>query len=198
LKIILASGSPRRRDLLQEVGIHFSVEIPDIDESPHEREHPKKMVTRLAREKALAILNQHPNDDVLIIAADTTVVAPDGKTNLGKPQDAEDAFRMLRTLSGKTHTVFTGYAIAFQKKGKKQIKFRTVQTRVTLRKLSQSVLRDYVGTQEPMDKAGSYAAQGKGMALITEIRGSYSNVVGLPISHLVEDLEQIAGIEVFK
>ena len=156
------------------------------------------MVERLAREKALAVLAKHPGEDVLVIAADTTVVAPDGKTNLGKPVDTDEAFSMLRALSGKTHTVFTGYAIAIQRAGKKKVHSRTVRTRVALRKLKPQILRDYIATGEPMDKAGSYAAQGKGMALVTEIRGSYTNVVGLPISHLVEDLERLAGIQVLK
>jgi septum formation protein len=198
LNIILASGSPRRKDLLREVRLEFNIEIPDVDETPRARELPRKMVERLAREKALAVLAKHPGEDVLVIAADTTVVAPDGKTNLGKPVDTDEAFRMLRALSGKTHTVFTGYAIAIQRAGKKKVHSRTVRTRVALRKLKPQILRDYIATGEPMDKAGSYAAQGKGMALVTEIRGSYTNVVGLPISHLVEDLERLAGIQVLK
>jgi len=151
------------------------------------------MVKRLAREKALSVVSKLKSSDKqvhIIIAADTIVVAPDGKTVLGKPANQADAVKMLEKLSGRVHVVFTGYCI-IKTSGSESIKqvVRAVKSSVKIRKLPKYSLHKYVLTGEPMDKAGAYAAQGIGMMIIEEIAGSYTNVVGLPMSQLIADLE---------
>lgn len=206
--IILASSSPRRIDLLQQAGLSPIIASPDVDETLIPRENPRAMVARLAREKAEAVgmryaIGELPGaskiDEALIIAADTTVVAPDGKRILGKPESARDAERMLATLSGKTHTVFTGYCLLKLKRvGRGEFEphllGRVVSSRVRMRKLSRADIANYVRTGEPMDKAGAYGAQSIGMALIDSITGSYANVIGLPICQLMQDLERSFGV----
>jgi septum formation protein len=193
--LVLASTSPRRIDLMKEVGLAVRVESPDADETPMKGESPRSLVTRLARVKAFSIgrkgFRGKKGDRELIIAADTIVVAPDGKRILGKPRNAAEARKMLRMLSGKTHRVHTGYCILpVERDGSmKRAITRVVTSRVKMRKLSAVDIERYVKTGEPMDKAGSYAAQGLGMALIESIQGSYTNVVGLPMCQLVMDLE---------
>ncbi len=179
--LILASTSPRRIDLLRQVGLKPRVLSPHTDETALPGEGPAKLVARLAREKAASI--GRPRD--CVIAADTIVVAPTGGTILGKPRNRREAMRMLKRLSGRTHTVLTGYCILY----KEWEVVRVVRSRVKMRVLSEKQLRAYVETGEPMDKAGAYAAQGIGSGLILEIRGSYTNVVGLPIAQLLSDLE---------
>lgn len=186
--------------MLKNVGFQIQVASPDIDESRLPKENPKAMVGRLAREKAeaLAYVSFQKYGEAILIAADTTVVAPDGKTVLGKPRDEKEAQAMLRKLSGRTHLVHTGYCVLGVKKdGKVRGIVRAVTSKVTMRKMDASTIRGYVKTGEPMDKAGSYGAQGIGMALIEKIAGSYSNVVGLPMSQLLEDLEKEFGIRPF-
>ncbi|MGK5082585.1 Maf family protein [Bdellovibrionota bacterium FG-1] len=195
-KIVLASSSPRRIELLTQAGLELTVMAPDADETMLAGEKPRAMVARLAREKAETVAAHilakgastgEKGRNVIVIAADTTVVAPDGKRVLGKPDNEAEARRMLARLAGNTHTVFTGYCILQIRPS--HILVRTVRSRVRMRALSRRDIAAYVRTGEPMDKAGAYAAQGIGMALIEEIEGSYSNVVGLPICQVMADLE---------
>lgn len=165
---------------------------PYVIESTRDGEPPKALVSRLAREKARAVADRIvARGPLLVIAADTTVVAPDGGAILGKPRDPADARRMLGLLSGKSHVVLTGYCVQpVDWPGKVGRLLRVVRSRVRLRALSRRDIEAYVRTGEPMDKAGAYAAQGVGMALIESIQGSYTNVVGLPLCQLLTDLER--------
>ncbi len=195
LPIILASTSPRRIELLSHAGYQVITRSPGVDEIEIKGESPSKMVVRLALEKASAVQQTIEKDEykkVLIIAADTTVVAPNGKKVLGKPKNEKEAQKMLSTLAGATHTVLTGYCILQSEKGKVTKRLtKVVTSRVTMRKLSKNLIQGYVTTGEPMDKAGAYGAQGIGMTLIEKIQGSYTNVVGLPMAQLIQDLEKI-------
>ena len=182
--LILASTSPRRRELLKQAGLKFHTASPDVDETPIPGESPRAMVRRLALDKAFVIAAKYPKH--LVLAADTTVVSPDGKHILGKPRSPREAERMLTTLAGTTHTVWTGYTIV---RGTPALLItRAVQTRVTMRALTRAQIKAYVATGEPMDKAGAYGAQGVGAGLIREIKGSYTSVVGLPVAQVLEDL----------
>ncbi len=199
--IILASTSPRRIDLLNQVKLPVQVRSPTCDEKIVRGEKPAKMVVRLAREKAESVLMPAlwEHGSALIIGADTTVVAPNGRTILGKPRDAREAEGMLKKLSGRTHTVLTGYCVlAGAREAEPERIERVVTSRVRMRKLSAAAIREYIKTGEPMDKAGAYAAQGLGMALIESITGSYANVVGLPVAQLLMDLEKRFGISPFE
>ena len=189
VKVILASGSPRRKELLTWAGIEFEITISDVDETLIPKEKPIQMVRRLSREKAEAVgrgLTKASN--VIIVAADTTVVSPKGKI-LGKPRDLKEAFKMISELQGKTHRVLTGYSLVKVNKGKIEQKLsKVVSTLVTMRALSVAERKFYLSQGESMDKAGAYAAQGFGMVLIEKIQGSYTNVVGLPMNEVLRDL----------
>lgn len=192
MRLILGSGSPRRRELLTAAGFTFDVRIPEIDETPRRQEHPKNMVKRLALEKAGWIAQTVFDEEFrIIVAADTTVVSPKNK-NLGKPESRSEAVAMLCQLQGKTHSVYTGYALFMVRKGKviKKIS-RVVQTKVTFRPLSKKEIEAYVDRGESMDKAGAYAAQGAGVSLVEKMNGSYTNVVGLPLSEVIQDLKRM-------
>ncbi len=194
MKIYLASTSPRRQQLLREVGFEYETVIPDIDEVEAPGETPRKMVERFATEKALAAFDKIRNRKGrgVLISADTTVVSPDRKRVLNKPTSVAEANRILRTISGKTHVVLTGYVLCSFADGEiEKWHSAVVSTSVTMRKLNAAAIRQYVASGEPMDKAGAYGAQGIGMCLIEGIRGSYSNVVGLPMAELVSDLERL-------
>ena len=179
-KLILASGSPRRSELLQQAGLSFEIIVPKIDEAPRPGEAPSEFVCRTAREKAESI----SGDGAVLLAADTAVI--DGDRILGKPIDAEDAAAMLRSLSGRTHEVMTGICIRFPDR---TVCFH-VETHVTFRTLSEEEIADYVATEEPMDKAGAYAIQGGAAKMVRRVEGSYSNVVGLPLCEVIEQLEK--------
>ncbi len=179
-KLILASGSPRRAELFRQAGLNFKIIVPNVDEAPLPGEAPDQFVCRTAREKAESL----PAGDVVILAADTAVV--DGNRILGKPADAEEAAKMLRSLSGRTHEVMTGVCLRFPDRTEC---FHT-ETRVTFRTLSETEIDDYVATGEPMDKAGAYAIQGGAAKMVRRIEGSYSNVVGLPLCEVIERLEE--------
>lgn len=168
--LVLASGSPRRRALLEQLGIPLRVDPPHLDERVLPGEAPDAYVLRLAREKAGAVHGRHPGATVL--AADTSVVL-DGVV-LGKPGTAGEALDMLRALAGRTHQVMTGVAVAGAGE-------RLVSAAVTFAAASEAALRWYVSTGEPMDKAGGYAVQGIGGFLVERIEGSHSTVVGLPL-----------------
>lgn len=172
--IILASKSPRRKELLSFITTDFTVKSADVDETLPQGITPDKAVEYLSRIKAQPLKNE--ND--IVIGADT-VVALDGKI-LGKPRDEADAFATLRMLSGREHSVFTGVSVI---KGEK-IETFSVQTKVKMFELTDEEIEEYIATAEPFDKAGSYGIQGKGSLLVEKIDGDYFNVVGLPISRL--------------
>ncbi len=167
--LILASASPRRRELLQSAGIHFEVCPADLDERVLPGEPPRAYAGRVAREKALAVPGAR------VLAADT-VVALEGEV-LGKPADADEARRLLQALSGRTHTVYTAVALRVDRR----VHQRICATQVRFRELSERDIEWYVGTSEPYDKAGGYGIQGQGGALVDRLRGSYTNVIGLPL-----------------
>jgi len=172
--LVLASASPRRREILTNAGLAFTVQAANVPEEPETGESPIACAERLAREKAMAVRQQRPSDTVL--GADTVVVV--GNAALGKPANNEDAARMLRLLSGRTHQVVTGVCLA----GTGFEDTRSETTAVTMDVLSEEDIRFYVSTREPMDKAGAYAIQGMASRWISRIEGDYFNVVGLPVS----------------
>lgn len=180
--LVLASSSPRRAELLRNAGFSFAVQPADIDETLRPHEAPRNYVERLACEKALAVFQTRPGDYVL--GADTTVVV--GGEILVKPQDSEDAARMLRALSGRVHQVITGVCLASPgpdgKAGSYQLKTGSETTLVTMTELSDEEIRQYVATGDPLDKAGSYGIQGIASRWILRIEGDYYNVVGLPVA----------------
>jgi septum formation protein len=187
--LILASGSPRRKYLLKELGFKFKVLKPNVDETQSKNESASAYVQRLSRDKAKAVFKKTANHSI-IIAADTTVVTQNGNV-LNKPKDIVDAARMIRLLQGRSHVVLTGVTVVeAQKTEIVKIKSFVVKTLVYFRKLTPEECRKYAETREGLDKAGAYAAQGKGMGIVSAIRGSYTNVVGLPLSQLVQVLEQ--------
>lgn len=179
-EVILASASPRRRELLTLAGVDFTVKVADIDEIIPENASPDEVVMSLARQKAQAVAKE--NADSVVIGSDT-VVALDGVI-LGKPKNEENAAEMLRALSGRSHTVYTGVVII---QGEKTKVFCEA-TEVVFNKLSEEEILGYVATKEPMDKAGAYGIQGKGCVLVEKIVGDYFNVVGLPVSRLYREL----------
>jgi septum formation protein len=184
-RLVLASASPRRRELLGQLGLSFEVSAADIDETPRPGEAATAYVLRLAQEKARAVTARHPG--AWVLAADTTVAL--GDELLGKPRDASEARGMLGRLSGRTHEVHTGVALA----GPGGEHSTVVRTRVTFRSLSLGEVEWYVGTGEPLDKAGSYAVQGKGGFLVAAVEGSPTNVIGLPLGETLELLAR-AGV----
>ena len=177
MKLILASQSPRRRELLARMGLDFTVISPRIDEDSFSDPDPAALVRTLSREKALAVAKEQESD-TLVIAADTVVVL-DGQT-LGKPGDEAEAAAMLSALSGRSHEVYTGVTVC---QGSRAVS-EAECTGVTFRPLTQEEIRHYVATGEPMDKAGAYGIQGFGSLLVEGIRGDYFNVVGLPVCRL--------------
>ena len=180
--IVLASESTRRVDILRTLGVSFSIMPPGIDERRKPYESPKDYVLRIAYEKARKVGDLFP--DKWIIGADTVVVHK-GKV-LGKPKADEDAVAMLKRLRANWHKVFTGYCIL---NASKQIVYQDVaETKVFIKDLTDDEIAKYVGTSEPFDKAGSYAVQGRGGYMVKEIKGSYTNVVGLPICEITEAL----------
>ncbi len=185
LTLVLASASPRRCELLTRLGLDFVVRPADLDETPLPREAPAAMVERLARAKATAAA--HPGE--LVLAADTTVVV--GGDMLAKPEDAADAARMLRLLSGRRHEVLTGVALCA---GGDRLVSAVERTWVTLAPLSAREIDWYVASREPLGKAGAYAIQGLVSLFVTAIDGNYLNVVGLPLP-LVYRLASALGFD---
>ena len=178
MKIILASQSPRRKELLERMGIQdFETISPNVDESAFHGLPPEELVRRLSAEKAAAVAGR-AGEDAIVIAADT-VVALEGAV-LGKPADELDAFKMLSALSGVRHQVYTGVTVC--RGGEKQTAHEV--TDVTFRELSEEEIEHYIATGEPMDKAGAYGIQGYGALLIQGISGDYYNVMGLPVCRL--------------
>ena len=177
MKIVLASHSPRRRQLLGQMGLEFTTQSPEIDESAFHGRDAQDLVETLSREKARWVARQQ-TPDTLVIGADTVVVL-DGAI-LGKPRDGAEAEAMLAALSGRDHQVFTGVTLC---QGDR-ILTQAEETQVTFRPLTGQEIRQYVSTGEPMDKAGAYGIQGLGGLLVEGIRGDYHNVMGLPICRL--------------
>lgn len=178
--LVLASASPRRSELLRQIGLGFTVEVADIDETPLPGEHHTAYTLRLAEAKARAVLERHPG--AVVLGADTTVSVDD--MLLGKPADEEDAARMLRLLSGRHHYVTTSVAVLTAE----HTLTEAVTTRVTFSKIPEDELAAYVDSGEPMDKAGAYAIQGGAAKWIPRIEGEYSNVIGLPLARVWEIL----------
>jgi septum formation protein len=193
MRIILASASPRRRELLTQIGIDFEIRISYMEEKTSVSE-PALMVEELARQKAEAVLTSEEDtgEDVLVIGADT-VVALEGNI-LGKPVDEAQASEMLRGLSGKSHEVYTGVALLFRKGGREE---RIIQrrvfhevTRVNFYPLTEAEITAYVAEGESMDKAGAYGIQGIFARYVRSIEGDYNNVVGLPVSRLYQEAKE--------
>ena len=180
-KLILASGSPRRQQLLREAGIQFEAYAPDISEEQRLGEQATDYALRLAQEKAEKVAKRFPRH--VVLAADTIVVV-DGQS-LGKPNDARDAERMLRLLSGRSHQVTTAVTVIVPGKPA-HTNSRT--TEIHFRDITAREIREYIATGEPMDKAGAYAIQGGAAPWVVRVEGEYSNVVGLPLSLVTEML----------
>lgn len=193
-KLVLASASPRRREILETVGLDFRVAVCDADESKIDKTIPVNMyVQELALLKAGEAAKLDLGD-ALIISADT-VVFSEGEI-MGKPKDEDDAKRMLLSLSGKTHSVFTGICVT-----RRRDLFSVcaaVETKVTFRKLSEDEIDSYVKTLEPLDKAGAYGIQGKAAVFVEKIDGDYLNIVGLPVAKLYEILQNDFEFDFFK
>jgi septum formation protein len=188
-QIVLASASPRRRELLAQVGIRARVVPADIDETLLPEETAEQHVLRLSETKAAAVAAQRGVAGRWFIGSDTVVVR-DGAI-LGKPADAADAAAMLRSLSGRAHTVVSGYAV--HDRGSGRTIRGAVTTRVWCKPLREQEIAGYLATGEPFDKAGAYAIQGAGAFMITHIEGSYPNVVGLPLCEVLAALEQLGA-----
>ncbi|MDD5289118.1 MAG: Maf family protein [Dehalococcoidales bacterium] len=181
--IILASASPRRKELLEKIGIKFDVEAGNSEEEIVTGIEPHELVRQLSLKKARAVVSGHKN--AIIIAADTIGLL--GNKILGKPYTENEARKMLKEISGKSHTVITGLTILDTATGK--LLSKTVDTKVYIKKLTEQEIDTYVRTGEPLDKAGAYAIQGLGAVIVEKIEGDYYNVMGLPIHTLVEALK---------
>jgi len=188
-RIVLASASPRRRELLEQIGLRFEVDPTDYDEGKAPASKSHEMAMELSLGKARAATRK--NRKAIIIAADTLVVL-DGRV-FGKPHANAQAREMLRALNGRTHSVVTGFTILDTENGK--VVSRSVETMVHIRKMTLKEIDAYVKTKEPLGKAGGYAIQGMGAVLVEGIEGDYSNVVGLPLNALAECLQEF-GVDV--
>ena len=176
--LVLASASPRRRELLRWLVAEYELETAHVDESPRPGEPAVALVARLARAKAEAVASRWP--EAWILAADT-IVEIDGDV-LGKPADASEAIAMLRRLSGREHRVFTGFTLLAPGDGDRR--GGTVESRVVFHELDDRLIEGYVATGEPLDKAGSYAIQGRGAGLVARVEGSFTHVSGLPLGEV--------------
>ena len=188
-KIILASASPRRKEILELTGLKFSIDASDYEEDMSMELKPHQLAKFLSAEKAKAIAVKHKS--ALVIAADTFIVFKDSL--MGKPHTREEARKMLTILNGKAHSVITGFTIIDTNTKKKLSS--SVETRVYFRKLTASEIEAYIKTGEPLDKAGAYAIQGIGAIIVKKIEGGYFNVMGLPLSCLTEALKKF-GVSV--
>jgi len=189
-RVVLASKSPRRSELLKQVGLDFDVIPSRVTEDFIQGESPQGHVIRLADAKALDVGNRYP--DRWVIAADTIVYI--NGSILGKPGNPDEAVEMLRSLSGREHWVLTGFSVCHLEKGKRDKE--AVETAVKVKTLTRDEMGWYVQTGEPFDKAGGYAIQGIGSFMIESIRGSYSNVVGLPLCELIQMLTRLGAIDI--
>lgn len=190
-KIILASASPRRKEILRISGLRFNVRSSSYRENLGLSLKPRELARHLSRRKAEYVAPQYKN--ALVIAADTFIVFRNSL--LGKPRSSAEAVKMLQMLSGKIHSVITGFTIIDT--GSRKIATKSMETRVFFRKLTKKEIQSYVRSGEPMDKAGAYAIQGLGAAFVEKIEGDYFNVMGLPLCALLQSLKAF-GIETFK
>ena len=188
-KIILASASPRRKEILGTTGLKFDICVSDYEEDLSMKKEPRSLARFLSRKKAEEVAHKYKN--AIIIAADTFIVFKDKL--LGKPHTAKEATRMLTMLSGKAHSVITGFTVLDT--GSNKLVSRSIETKVYFKKMTQKEINAYVSTKEPLDKAGAYAIQGLGAALIEKIEGDFLNVVGLPLNSLIECLKNF-GVNV--
>lgn len=184
-KIILASASPGRKELLEKIGLKFEVMPSEIKENINEKTFSRELIENLALEKVMDV-KEKINYPALVIGSDTVVVVND--TILGKPESREDAVRMLKLLSGRTHQVISAIAVIDTQTGK--VLSDSVKSDVTFRELSDSEIYSYIDTGEPMDKAGAYAIQGIASIFISSICGCYTNIVGISVYKLVEMLKE--------
>jgi septum formation protein len=191
--IVLASASPRRRELLTQVGISFQVVPSNTDETLLEGETPESHVLRLSNDKALEVAGRPTQTGRWFIGSDTVVVCDD--TILGKPADAAEAKQMLTSLAGRSHRVVSGYAIHDRKIGRTLS--ATVTSRVFFKDLTNREIDGYIASREPFGKAGAYAIQGLGVFMVPRIEGSYTNVVGLPLCEVIAALKELGAIELF-
>ncbi|MDD2446723.1 MAG: Maf family protein [Tissierellia bacterium] len=191
-RIVLASGSPRRREIMEKYNIDLIVEKSNVDENINRGETPEQVSMTLSLIKALDVSNRFPKD--IVIGADTIVVV-DGKI-LGKPKGKEDAYDMLNILSGRIHEVITGVALIKADMNIKIIDYE--KTRVKFRKLTDDMIYRYIGTNEPFDKAGAYAIQGVGQILVENIDGCFFNVVGLPLTKIDKLLSKYFNCYILK
>jgi septum formation protein len=187
--IILASSSPRRKELLEKIGLKFTADAADFAEDLNAETDPEGLAELLSIGKAMAVAKKYP--DAIIIAADTFGVLR-GKI-IGKPHDRSQAQKMIQTLSGRSHRVITGFTV-FDVINNKRVT-RTIETRVYLKKLNAEEIENYVNSGEPLDKAGAYAIQGLGAVIVEKIAGDYYNVMGLPLCALTEVLKEF-GVKV--
>ena len=190
-QLILASSSPRRKDLLSALGLTFQVVTPEIREIPSPHEAPRDFALRVAEKKAQVVGEQYPH--AWVIGADTVVII-DGEI-LGKPKDRDDAKRMLQQLADREHVVVTGYVLVKVAEGKKASGIE--ETRVKIDSLEEREIDWYINTGEPLDKAGGYAIQGKGAFMVEWIEGSYTNVVGFPLCQIMRLLKNEGIVEIF-
>ncbi len=191
MKIILASASPRRKEILEKIKVKFDVLKSNIDETYIENEIPESFCMRLSFEKGYSVSVKHKDD--LIISADTIVVYNNKIFN--KPKDELEAIEMIKTLSGKTHQVITGFSLINLSNNKKIVDF--VVSEVKFKNLSNQTILDYIKTGEYKDKAGAYGIQGYGSLLVESINGDYFNIVGLPISRIYDKLKTDFNIDIF-
>lgn len=192
-KIVLASASPRRKEILEQVGISFDI-IPSTSDEVITKDVPKDIVEELAEQKAYEVFSNLSNPSI-VIGADTIVVL--NNSIMGKPKDEIDAFNMLDNLQNKTHTVYTGVCIYINKNNEVKKLLFSEATNVTMYPMSKEQIYDYIATKEPMDKAGAYGIQGKSAIYIKKIDGDYNTVVGLPIARLYTEMLKL-GIDLKK
>lgn len=183
-KIILASASPRRKEILEKTGLKFTVDVSDYEEDLDSEFPPRTLARFLSQEKAMAVAGKYPN--AIIIAADTFIVFK--KKIFGKPHTPGEARRMLKALNGERHSVITGFTI-IDTENKRRLS-RSVETRVYFKKMTMKEIEAYVKSGEPLDKAGAYAIQGLGATMVRKIEGDYFNVMGLPLNALMEGLKR--------
>jgi len=186
--LLLASASPRRREMLERIGLPIEVHPADVDERAQDGEAPEAYVARIARSKAIAIARRSEH---WVLAADTTVTL-DGAI-LGKADTPEEATKMLRWLSGRTHQVLTAFVLVGERDGKTCLREGLVSTDVVMIDAGAAILADYVASGEWRGKAGAYALQGIGAALVSQVRGSVTNVIGLPLAEVIAALREVGG-----
>lgn len=192
-RLILASGSPRRKELLEQIGAEFEI-LPAKGEEVITSTIPEQVVMELSAQKVEEVAGHYEEESEIVILGADTVVAYENKI-LGKPKDEADAVRMLQMLSGNTHSVFTGVTLIIKRNGKSEKQSFFAETKVTMYQMTEQQIQAYVATGEPMDKAGAYGIQGKCAIYIEKITGDYNNVVGLPVALVYQNLVK-SGIEI--